>query len=342
MADITVSAEQQMLVELASTVAADIASRWSLGRSRAEVSAPGNEGAVKMIAETGLLGLRSGPAAERASWTDVCLVAEQFGRHCAAAPFIGPVLAVELLRTAGAGEDIIGAVTDGAGLVTVALRADLAGLAQPDDQGPVAWDCAGAEAAVLAAPDGLTLRRIGADAVSADLTRRVAEVGAEGERVGGTRVLGAAEHSRLIAMALTLVTADIVGVMEAALDAAVEHARTREQFGVPIGSFQAVQHLAAEALVSVESTRSAMWYASWSAEARPADEALTAARSAKAFASAAGLEVAETVLQIFGGISMTWESMCHVWARRLRADRTLFGDEHAQYAALAVAPGAEG
>jgi alkylation response protein AidB-like acyl-CoA dehydrogenase len=143
------------------------------------------------------------------------------------------------------------------------------------------------------------------------------------------------DRDRLQALVLTLLVADLLGTMSAALDAAVEHGRSRTQFGKPIGSFQAVQQIAAEDLVSVEATRSALYYSAWAVDALPAAEALRAARTAKAFASRAGVAVCEDVVQLFGGIGMTWESPAHVWLRRAHLDRRSFGDEHVHQAVLA-------
>jgi alkylation response protein AidB-like acyl-CoA dehydrogenase len=95
--------------------------------------------------------------------------------------------------------------------------------------------------------------------------------------------------------------------------------------------------MAAECLVSIEATRSAVWYAAWAADELSAAEALIAARTAKAFASVCGVEVAEAAVQIFGGMGMTWESRAHLWLRRAQVDRRLFGDEDAQYQCLADA-----
>jgi len=110
----------------------------------------------------------------------------------------------------------------------------------------------------------------------------------------------------------------------------------RTQFGAPIGSFQAIQQIAAEDLVSVEGTRSALYYSAWAVDALPGPDALRAARVAKSFASRARVSVCEDVVQIFGGMGMTWESPVHVWLRRAHVDRRLLGDEYYQHEALAA------
>ena len=104
---------------------------------------------------------------------------------------------------------------------------------------------------------------------------------------------------------MTAAAADLVGVMQGALDDAVRYAGERTQFGVKIGSFQAVAHLLADALVGVEGARSCLWHAAWAIDHLPVDEARLAARTAKAYASAAGREVVETTVQVFGGIAIS-------------------------------------
>jgi alkylation response protein AidB-like acyl-CoA dehydrogenase len=132
-----------------------------------------------------------------------------------------------------------------------------------------------------------------------------------------------------------MLTADLLGTMEAAHTAAVDYARTRRQFGAPIGSFQAIQDLAADGKVLIEATRSATWYAAWAADQLPPADALRAGRVAKGFASRAAVEVCEMAVQIFGGIGFTWEFPAHVWLRRAHASRQVFGSEHEQEKILA-------
>jgi alkylation response protein AidB-like acyl-CoA dehydrogenase len=136
-------------------------------------------------------------------------------------------------------------------------------------------------------------------------------------------------------LALTAVAADLVGVMQGALDEAVRYAGERVQFEVKIGSFQAIQHALADALVRVEGARSCLWQAEWAIDHLPADEARLAAMTAKAYAAAAGRDVVETAVQVFGGIAITWEHVSHLRVRRTLLNRRLFGDETTQYEAIA-------
>ena len=78
-----------------------------------------------------------------------------------------------------------------------------------------------------------------------------------------------------------------------------------------------------------------MWHAAWAAAELPADEALLAARQAKAYCSEAALRIAETSVQMFGGIALTWEHPSHLRLRRILLSRQVLGDESAQYAAIA-------
>jgi alkylation response protein AidB-like acyl-CoA dehydrogenase len=137
------------------------------------------------------------------------------------------------------------------------------------------------------------------------------------------------------AFSLSMLAADLLGIMQGAVDAATDYVSSRKQFGVPVGSFQAVQHLAADAKVLLEGTRSAIWYAAWATDALDPAEALLAARQAKAYASSAALEVVEIQIQMLGGIALTWEERSHVRTRRALLDRVTFGDETSQHDAIA-------
>ena len=137
------------------------------------------------------------------------------------------------------------------------------------------------------------------------------------------------------ALLLTTVAADLVGVMQGALDDAIAYIAERRQFGVPVGSFQAVQHLAADALVEIEGARSCCWYAAWTVDRLEPDEALLAAHVAKGYASRAGLAVVEATVQMFGGIAITWEQASHLRLRRALFDRQVAGDEAVNYAEVA-------
>ena len=109
---------------------------------------------------------------------------------------------------------------------------------------------------------------------------------------------------------------DALGAAQRCLDLAVEYAKVREQFGRPIGSFQAVQHLCADMLQAVELARSTILYAQWAADNAAAGDFHLAAVMAKAHGGAL-VQVAETAIQVFGGIGYTWEHDVHLFYKRL-------------------------
>jgi alkylation response protein AidB-like acyl-CoA dehydrogenase len=270
---------------------------------------------------------------------DAALVAEQLAARLVSVPFIGAAAWVPALLAAATAPAALEGVRNGKLRLAPVLRRDLSGLARHRDGG-VAFDSQGASAGVLLGDDGaLTIVELGETTRSVDLTRTLSRVEPDAERVDigvplGTRVDDEALQ-RIQAGALALLSADLLGIMQRSLDDAVAYVRTREQFGVPVGSFQAIRHLAASAAVLVEGARSSMWHAAWAADALPPVQALIAARQAKAFCSAAGRDVGETCIQMCGGIGLTWEHFAHLRQRRTLLSRRVLGDEHTQYAAIA-------
>jgi alkylation response protein AidB-like acyl-CoA dehydrogenase len=156
-----------------------------------------------------------------------------------------------------------------------------------------------------------------------DQTRTVARVPSQlgpGEPVGDGELAAA-----LLDRGATLYAAELLGAAARMLEASVDYAKVREQFGRPIGSFQAVKHRCADMLVDVEGMRSAVWYSAWAIDADAPDRAL-AASTAKSWASDAGMRVINSALQVHGGIGFTWEHDLHLYLKRAQLDSLLFGD----------------
>src|ERR1700677_4220209 len=156
-----------------------------------------------------------------------------------------------------------------------------------------------------------------------DLTRKVCSVrfsGTPAERLGDTTGL-----ARALDVAATALVAEMVGEMQRTLDVTVEYAKTRKQFGKPIGMFQAVQHQCADMYLETESARSAAYYAAWALEENTPDAAV-AVSIAKMYASDAGRTVGNRGIQIHGGMGFTWENDLHLYYRRAKASETAFGD----------------
>jgi alkylation response protein AidB-like acyl-CoA dehydrogenase len=136
------------------------------------------------------------------------------------------------------------------------------------------------------------------------------------------------------AAAAVLVSADALGAASQMLEATVEYVGERKQFGVPVGSFQAVKHAAAQMLVDVEASRSAVRYASWAVDAS-ADE-LKWGSIAKAHVCSAALRVADKALFLHGAIGYTWEHDLQFQFKRAKSDAPLFGSAESHQDALAA------
>jgi alkylation response protein AidB-like acyl-CoA dehydrogenase len=132
---------------------------------------------------------------------------------------------------------------------------------------------------------------------------------------------------------------DGVGAAQRALELAVEYAKEREQFGKPIGAFQAVQHLCADMLRTVELGRAAGYYACWALDDASPEEAHRAATLARAFAADAFPQLGGTAIQVFGGIGFTWEHDIHLYYKRLLSVAQTLGtasDHLEELATLAI------
>ncbi len=126
-------------------------------------------------------------------------------------------------------------------------------------------------------------------------------------------------------LAVIALAAEMVGGAQRWLDMSVDYAKTRVQFGRPIGSFQAIKHKCADMLLEVESARSAAYYAAWAAAA-DSDERPAVASLAKAFCSEGYYDAAAENIQIHGGIGFTWEHDAHLYFKRAKSSELLFGD----------------
>ncbi|MFJ1737774.1 acyl-CoA dehydrogenase [Streptomyces microflavus] len=193
---------------------------------------------------------------------------------------------------------------------------------------------------VDAGADGLTVR----PHRSVDPTRPTAEVRAEAVHVPEQRVLPldpALDPALVRDLAAVLLAADACGTAARSLDTAVAHAAVREQFGRPIGAFQAVKHLCADMLVRLEQARALTWDAARAADETPEVRGLTAALAA-ATAPEAAYSCAKDAIQILGGIGFTWEHDAHLQLRRAVLARQLLGtaDTHRLRAARLAEAGA--
>jgi alkylation response protein AidB-like acyl-CoA dehydrogenase len=130
------------------------------------------------------------------------------------------------------------------------------------------------------------------------------------------------------------IAAESVGGMRACLELSVEYAKTRRQFGVPIGSFQAVAHRCVDMLQHTEFAGAAVHYAA-AAEDERSDEAPVAAKVAAAYFGPAYHSVTAETIQVHGGLGFTWEHDAHLYYRRCRSNEHLFGRQADRYRAVA-------
>jgi alkylation response protein AidB-like acyl-CoA dehydrogenase len=249
---------------------------------------------------------------------ELAVLLEELGYACAATPFLSTAVAAAAIQAGGTDEQrqrwlpglVSGELTAGIGapeLVVDGHGADVVVLI--DDEG----------ARLLASPEAEVVHTI-------DSTRRFATVQGEGEPLSAD----AADRVR------AAVAAEVVGVSQRALEMTLEYVKDRKQFGVPVGSFQAVAHRCAQMLLHTESARSTAYYAAWAADAEPARLGEAAALAAAAAATAAR-EVPASAIQAHGGIGFTWEADVHWLYKRGEVDRALLGGSKRHHAVLARA-----
>jgi alkylation response protein AidB-like acyl-CoA dehydrogenase len=161
-----------------------------------------------------------------------------------------------------------------------------------------------------------------------DATRQYGRLapGGNGEEVAGT-----IDFTR----AFVALAAEAVGIAQRALELSVEHANTRQQFGKPIGVYQAIAHPLADTYVETEMSRSLAYAAAWTVDHEPG-EAPIAAASAKAFASETAVRACERAIQVHGGIGFTWEHPLHRFYKRAQWIESFAGYPAAQRARVAA------
>src|SRR5579859_3195677 len=120
-------------------------------------------------------------------------------------------------------------------------------------------------------------------------------------------------------------SAEMLGASRRCMDMSVEYAKVRQQFGQPIGMFQAIKHACAEMLLEVENSHGATYYAAWALDAGSLDAAL-AASAAKAYVGDASRKVCGSSIQVHGGIGFTWDYDLHIYFKRAKHFEPLYGD----------------
>jgi alkylation response protein AidB-like acyl-CoA dehydrogenase len=283
------------------------------------------------------------------------IVLEEMGRVLVVAPYFATVALVgQALATSGdqeAQQRWLPGIADGSLTATIAVAEtsgswDLAEITASAALAGDQWTLSGTKLFVVdgytadlllvvaRAPDGLGVFGVERDAAGVerarletlDLTRELASVSLHGTpavRVGAGQD-ATAWLSRVSDLGLAALAAEQIGGAAQCLSLSVEYAKVREQFGRPIGSFQAIKHKCANMLLEVESGRSAVNYANAAlAEGQP--DASIAATLAYVYCSRAFTQAAKECIQIHGGIGYTWEHDAHLYLRRAKSSELLFG-----------------
>jgi alkylation response protein AidB-like acyl-CoA dehydrogenase len=296
-------------------------------------------------------------------WVELCILQEELGRLLVASPFFATsALAAPLISSSGAEEqrrmllpriangelriacalngtdgrppcDGVTAVLEkrGAGFTLsgvgdFVIHADSAELLLVLARAPLAQGAEGISVALIpAAAAGVTIQ----PHVTLDLTRPMSRVELSGVTVSREQLLGepgaaggAVEEA--LDLARIALASEALGGAERVLEMTTAYAKERQQFGRPIGSFQAIKHRLADMMIEVEAAKSAAWYAACVADERRAELA-EAAAVAKSYCCDAFFDCAANAIQLHGGIGFTWEHEAHLYFKRARATATLLG-----------------
>jgi len=312
------------------------------------------------LAELGYLGLALSEEEGGSGMGPIGLAAvlHEMGRVALPGPYLDEVLAAEALRglEAPAAQQALRAVVGGEQQIVLARAESLSGIepATPATR----WQGgrvqgrklfvpfgASADALLVTTAEGLVLVARPSAGWNAqplqtlDHAQRFVEVALDAP---GTLVADAASAQRRLEavdrLAALGAAALLLGLMERALELSVAYLMERKAFGVPIGSFQALQHRAADCLLRVESSRSAVYRAAWALEHDPEAARLLVA-VAKAYAGDAGRSVTGEAIQFFGGVGYTWEYDPHIYYKRTKTLEQFYGPTRAQLEAALQAAG---
>jgi alkylation response protein AidB-like acyl-CoA dehydrogenase len=265
------------------------------------------------------------------TFAEVAVICEEMGRAASANNYLGSAVlavgALKALQPSDTRDRLLADVASGAVRVSVALEPlEFVPDAEGADRILVITNSGVIEAAVTVTPQPVV-----------DETRRLATVVVDGIRDAEVlRFDGDREAAvrRLLERAAVAVACDSLGLSEAMLDATVSYAKVRQQFGRPIGSFQAVKHACADMQVAISVARQLV-SAAVEAVAEDRPDGGVAAAMAKSYTCSTAVDIAGKAMQLHGGIGYTWESGIHVYLKRAMLNRSLFGSPAAHRKALA-------
>jgi alkylation response protein AidB-like acyl-CoA dehydrogenase len=357
--DFAFSADQQLLKNSARAFL-DEHCKPELVRSLFDDPRGESEAMWKEMAQLGWLGLSlpEDAGGSALGMVETAIVLEEMGRVAGPAPYLPTMLAAHAIAGAGTPAQRsrwLPAIAAGGARATVALldaqldwrpeatatRADrrAGGWAISGTKSFVPWaHVADAMLVPARTAEGLSLFVVTRDTpglhlspiIGMDLTSRSASLRLDDAAVGADALLGAPGGAGPLLREVLLrgavgAAAEMLGAARRCLDMSVEYAKVREQFGQPIGSFQAIRHKCAEMLLEVENSHGATYYAAWALDAGAAEREV-AASVAKSYVSEAARKVCGEAIQVHGGIGFTWEYDLHLYFKRAKALEPVYGD----------------
>lgn len=326
--DFAFTYEQGFLDTTARQVAAEV-----FGSSVARAALDGGHGATEhgwqTLVDTGWLGLRVPVEAggSGAGLVEACIVADALASALAPVPYVGTAIAAPAMLDVAGGDSaasLLAEIANGRAL-GVALSADLS---WPTTSPSIGWECGSGGGALANTTDGVQVVACEPLGTSADPLHPLRTISS-----GVAALVPDAPELALAAMRVGC-SAALVGTLRGAAALAFQYVKDRKQYGKAIGSFQAVQHMCADVEVALESCHSVLYGAAWTVDHGPEDEAVEAATVAKAWCAESAVASVELVVQLLGGIGVTWESDAHLYLRQAHLYAGVLGSRRAVRAEL--------
>jgi alkylation response protein AidB-like acyl-CoA dehydrogenase len=362
--DFGFSEEQEMLRDAAKKFLADNCSTKFVRQMMADPTAH-DKAFWKRLVDLGWVGLLipENYGGQGGTFLDMTVIAEEAGKCLVPGPFFTTALLAAPITIEGGSEqlkkDILPRIASGDFIGTVAIaeasgRFDADGIQMKAVKSGSDYIISGekffvpdahvANGSVVAlrtggsGEKGITLALVPCDAKgltitqlkTVDMTRRLCHMKFDNVKISANSIMGKEGEGwpilrRTLDIATAALSAEMVGTAQKALDMSVDYAKTRVQFGKPIGSFQAVKHKCVDMMVAVENARSLTYFACWTVDTKSA-EAASAVPMAKAYASDMAKNVTSEAIQVHGGIGFTWEHDMHLYHRRALAGEANFGN----------------
>jgi len=307
--------------EIQSTAKEFLADRFKPAKVRELAEARSYDDALwKQVSELGWPGIAIAEedGGQGLGMVELAVLLEQSGYACAPSPLLGSAGAALVISEAGSDEQRAAWLPK---LASGEATGSFGGFS-PDGESTLFCDLPSADVVVTFDGEGALLAP--ASEVEFEPVETIDATRAYGlaSEAAGERLPGDVDAGR-DRLAVAIAT-ELTGIAQRTLEMAVDYAREREQFGRPIGAYQAVGHRCAAMLLATEESRSLSYYAAWAADAEPESLSLAAAMAA-ARAGDAGWEVPASALQVLGGIGFTWEHDLQFWLKRGRVGGRMLG-----------------